>query len=99
MKYTRSVFALLLVIALHSASFAQHIKFSEAERTIIRLQDERRGIDTIARYLDSKDEKVAWRAAIALANIKDSSSRKTLITHLSKETRKDVTDAIAFALG
>src|ERR1700730_13217142 len=99
MKYTRSVFALLLVIALHSASFAQRIKFSQAERTIIRLQDERRGIDTIASYLDSKDEKVAWRAAIALANIKDTNSRSILIKQILKEVRPSVLNAIAFALG
>lgn len=99
MKYTCIVFFLLTLCLLHSTSFAQHIKFSQAERTIIRLQDERRGVDTIARYLDSKDEKVAWRAAIALANIHDTNSRPALISHLAKETRPYVIDGIAFALG
>ncbi len=89
----------LVVLFFHSLSFAQHVKFSEAERTIIRLQDERRGIDTITRYLDSKDEKVAWRTAIALANIHDTNSRHVLIRALGKETRPYVIDGIAFALG
>ncbi len=99
MNHFRNTFIIFLILGLSTLSFAQHIKFSDAERTIIRLQDERRGIDTITRYLDSKEENVAWRAAIALANIADTTTRHTLILHLSKETRQDVIDGIAFALG
>ena len=44
MKYT----LLLFFILLHSAFAFAHVKFSEAERTIIRLQDERRGIDRLS---------------------------------------------------
>src|SRR5436190_9082050 len=99
MKYSQLFFGFLFVTASYAISSAQHIKFSQAERTIIRLQDNRQGIDTIASYLDSKDEKVAWRAAIALANIKDSGSRPVLVSRLLKETRHEVIDGIAFALG
>src|SRR5436190_2277812 len=99
MKYSQLFFGFLFVTASYAISSAQHIKFSQAERTIIRLQDERRGIDTIARYLDSKDEKVAWRAAIALANIHDSTSRAPLIARIIKENRHQVIDALSFALG
>jgi cyclophilin family peptidyl-prolyl cis-trans isomerase/HEAT repeat protein len=98
MKHTCIFFILSVVFLLHSTATA-HIKFTEAERTIIRLQDERRGIDTIEKFLDSKDEKVAWRAAIALANIHDTTSRGSLVAHLAKETRPYVIDGIAFALG
>lgn len=99
MKLTRIILFLFVASLLHSPSSAQHVKFSQAERTIIRLQDERRGIDTIARFLDSKDEKVAWRAAIALANIHDTNSRPVLLSHLAKETCQSVIDGVAFALG
>lgn len=99
MTHIRIKIIFFLLVCFCSSSFAQRIKFSPAERTIIRLQDERRGIDTIASYLDSKDEKVAWRAAVALANIKDSASRPVLINRLSKEMRPLVIDGIAFALG
>ena len=98
MTYIRLQISFFLLLYFCSLVSAQ-VKFSDAERTIIRLQDERRGIDTISRYLDSKDEKIAWRAAIALANIKDSTSVKTLLSHLTKEKRQYVIDAIAFALG
>ena len=90
---------LLFLLCFESVSFAQLIKFTEPERRIIRLQDERQGADSILYYLDSKDEKVAWRAAIALANIKDSSARSGLLKRLMKENRPGVLDAIAFALG
>jgi cyclophilin family peptidyl-prolyl cis-trans isomerase len=98
MKYNRIIFVLFLVCSVHSLLYA-HVKFSEAERTIIRLQDERRGVDTIIKYLASPDEKVAWRAAIALANIGDTTSRTALVKRLAKETRPLVIDGIAFALG
>src|SRR5579872_2562926 len=91
--------ALLLLLLPFAASVSAHVKFSEAERTIIRLQDERRGIDTIAHFLDSKDGKVAWRAAIALANIGDTSSRRALVRQLSKEIRPQAIQGIVFALG
>ena len=99
MKLTRIILFSFAISLLHSSSFAQHITFSPAERTIIRLQDNRRGIDTIASYLESKEVKAAWRAAIALANIKDSTSRPVLLNRLTKETRPLVIDGIAFALG
>lgn len=99
MKYTRPFFLSLFVFSFVSLSFAQHLKFSAAERTIIRLQDDRHGIDTIASYLDSKDEKAAWRAAVALANIHDTASRPALIRQFKKEKRQYVSDALAFALG
>ncbi|MDP4231606.1 MAG: HEAT repeat domain-containing protein, partial [Bacteroidota bacterium] len=99
MKYFLILLSLAFVLSHSSDAFAQRIRFSEEERTIIRLQDDRHGIDTIARYLDSKNEKVAWRAAIALANIRDTSARSDLVNQLAKERRPSVFAAIAFALG
>ncbi|MEI8135124.1 MAG: peptidylprolyl isomerase [bacterium] len=91
---------LLLPILLVMPSVSRsHVKFSDAERMIIRLQDERRGIETIAKFLDAKEEKVAWRAAVALANIGDTNSRVPLIARLNREARPYVIDGIAFALG
>ncbi len=79
--------------------FAQGVKFSKEEKTIIELQDKRTDIDEIAKYLSSPNEKVAWRAAVALGNIGDSTARPILIKRLAAEKRELISDAITFALG
>ncbi len=78
---------------------AQGVKFSKEEKTIIELQDKRTGIDEIAKYLSSPNEKIAWRAAVALGNIGDTTARPILIKRLPAEKRELVSDAIVFSLG
>ncbi|MEP7233969.1 MAG: HEAT repeat domain-containing protein, partial [Ignavibacteriota bacterium] len=99
MMHIRITIVVTLLLSLASKSTAQKTLFDESERTIIRLQDDRRGVDTIVQYLSSPKAKVAWRAAIALANIKDTTTRKPLIAHLKKENPPSVSEAIEFALG
>jgi cyclophilin family peptidyl-prolyl cis-trans isomerase/HEAT repeat protein len=76
-----------------------YVHFSPEEKKIIELQDKRTGVDEIATYLSSSNEKVAWRAAIALGNIADTTARPFLRKALEKENRKYVIDGIAYALG
>jgi cyclophilin family peptidyl-prolyl cis-trans isomerase/HEAT repeat protein len=98
MRYSPIIFFILCALSLQTTSFA-HVKFGADERTIIRLQDERRGIDTIEHFLNSKEEKVTWRAAIALANIADTSARSALIHQLNQDIRPKALEGIEFALG
>ena len=99
MKVFIHVVILLLLIMLPIGAYTQSVHFSADERTIIELQDRRTGTDEIAKYLASPQAKTAWRAAVALANIGDSTSRAPLLKQLKKEKRPYVNDAIAFALG
>ncbi|HET6512138.1 MAG TPA: HEAT repeat domain-containing protein, partial [Candidatus Kapabacteria bacterium] len=80
-------------------TFAQGVKFSPIERKLIEWTDAREHTDSIVSYLRHSDEKIAWRAAIGLANIQDSLTRPPLIKALREEKRESIQDAIAFALG
>ncbi len=94
-----AVLCSLLVLFFHAESFAGKVKFSALERKLIIMADERRNADSLAMFLADKDANVAYRAAIGIANIEDTSVRPQLIARLAKEGRPNVLDAIAFALG
>ncbi len=99
MRSVRAISFLLALLVVSHSLFAQKVRFNTEERRVIELTDSRTGQTEIAGFLSSKNEKVAWRAAIGLANIADSNSRPVLLEHLSSESRPYVRDAIAFALG
>ena len=75
------------------------VHFSADERRIITITDERRDADSLLPYLASPTIKVAWRAAIGIGNIGDTSIRPALLTYFLSEQRDSVADAEAFALG
>ena len=75
------------------------VKFSADERRIITITDERRDADSLLPYLTSSTIKVAWRAAIGIGNIGDTSIRSALLKYFLAEHRDSVADAEAFALG
>lgn len=93
--------SILLFVALAlsvSSATAQH-HYSDAERRIISLVDEERGTDSVAMYLHDRNPDVAWRAAIGLANLRDTTIRPKLIQAFLAEHRDTVSDAEAFTLG
>jgi peptidylprolyl isomerase len=94
----RSSLVVLVLLALGSALSAK-VKFSPLERRLIQMTDERRNADSLAMFLASNDEKVAWRAAWGIANIGDTTVRPQIIARLGKETRPTIVDVIAWALG
>ncbi len=72
---------------------------SNAEKEILRLQDQRSLVDgTIVSFLSHQDEAVRYRAALALASIQDTSTIKPLLP-LLKDNSSRVRSAAAFALG
>lgn len=99
MTVTTRIVLIFTLLFLADTLFAQGAKFNADEKKIIELADRRTGIDEIVKYLKSPNEHTASRAAIALANIGDTSTRGALIARIAKETRPVVTDAFAFALG
>lgn len=91
-----SLGVLALVVA---GGLCAKVKFSPLERRLIQITDERRNADSLAMYLSSNDEAIAWRAAWGIANIGDTSVRPQLIARLAKETRPAIIDAVAWSLG
>lgn len=80
-----------------TTAFAQ--KLSDAEREILTLQDQRSlGAGKLVGYLSNPDEHLRFRAAIALANLQDSSTVQLLLPLLHDASAK-VRSATAFALG
>jgi cyclophilin family peptidyl-prolyl cis-trans isomerase/HEAT repeat protein len=99
MKYALILCSLLVLLASDITAARAQLKFSSEERRIITLTDERRNADSLIAYLSSPEIKVAWRAAIGIGNIGDTTVRSALLEHLLIETRDSVADAEAFALG
>ena len=88
---------IILVVSSYSLQYAQPI--SPSEREILQLQDQRSlGNGKLISYLKDQNVQVRYRAAIALANLQDSSTVKELTISL-KDSDKDVRAASAFALG
>ena len=81
------------------SAISAQVHFSPDERRIITITDERRDADSLLPYLTSPTIKVAWRAAIGIANIGDTSIRPALLQYFLSELRDSVSDAEAFALG
>ena len=98
MKYALILCSLLLSLINTSALYAQ-VHFNAAERQIITLTDERRNADSLIAFLSSPNIKVAWRAAIGIGNIGDTTVRSALLGCFLAEKRDTVADAEAFALG
>src|ERR1051325_7892011 len=96
---TQRISLAALALLLFVAQAPAQVHFSKEERRIITLTDERRGVDTIASYLNSSNTRVAWRAAIGLANIGDTTVREKLLHDYEAESRDSVRDAEAFAIG
>ena len=94
MKYVIAIF-----LALISSSLRAQVHFNEDERRIITITDERRDADSLVQYLTSSNARVAWRAAMGLANIGDTTVRAALISRMREEKRDTVADAEAFAIG
>lgn len=93
---------LLLAIVLlfcDSNTLAQQIRFSPIERKLIEWTDTREHADSLLAYVRHPDEKIAWRAAVGLANLQDTLTRPQIITALREDRRERVQDALAFALG
>lgn len=95
---SRILFFVLSIASIATVASSQ-VHFGKEERRIITLADERRAADTIASYLTSPNTRVAWRAAIGLANIGDTTTREVLRHAYENEKRDSVRDAEAFALG
>jgi cyclophilin family peptidyl-prolyl cis-trans isomerase/HEAT repeat protein len=72
---------------------------STEEREILMLQDQRSlGMGKLVSYLTHEQERLRYRAAIALANLQDTSTVRPLVQALSDEAPQ-VRAAAAFALG
>ena len=98
-KFISALSLCFIALICVSSSYAQKIKFNATERKLITIIDERRNADSLAMYLADKNTDIAYRAAIGIANLEDTSVRPQLIARLAKETRPQVIDAIALALG
>ncbi|MGH2568170.1 MAG: HEAT repeat domain-containing protein, partial [Bacteroidota bacterium] len=93
MKKTLVVFVLLTV----SSAFGQQL--SKEEKEILILQDQRSLADgKLVAYLLHPDDNLRYRAAIALANIQDTSTVASLLP-LLRDATPSVRAAAAFALG
>lgn len=100
MTFQRIFFAVVCTLLLSvSSAYSQQITFSPLERKVIEWTDARESPDSLIAYLRHSDEKVAWRAAIGLANLQDTNTREAIIRALREENRSSVQDAMAFALG
>jgi cyclophilin family peptidyl-prolyl cis-trans isomerase/HEAT repeat protein len=103
--FSRGWLSLLLLCAIIGTASARvlvggtPVKFSTDERRIITITDERRDPDSLLPYLTSNSIRVAWRAAIGIGNIGDTSIRPALLKYFLAEHRDSVADAEAFALG
>jgi|GEM_PF-2209578 len=97
MKYTLS--SLLVVLFLSSVSVRAQVTFNRDERRIITITDERRDADSLLPYLTNTSARTAWRAAIGIGNIGDTTVRAALLNYFLAEQRDSVADAEAFALG
>lgn len=91
------VLALASTVGITTARGQHH--YSDAERRIITLVDEGRAADSVAMFLRDRNPDVAWRAAVGLANLRDTTVRSALIAAVRSEKRDTVRDAAAFALG
>jgi cyclophilin family peptidyl-prolyl cis-trans isomerase/HEAT repeat protein len=99
LRFTFFAIVALLSLAITIDASAQSVKFSPLERKLITWTDTRDGADSLVAYLRHKDEQIAWRAAIGLANIQDTTKREAIIQAMREERRDNVTDAMCFALG
>jgi cyclophilin family peptidyl-prolyl cis-trans isomerase/HEAT repeat protein len=87
----------VLILFFYSLQYSQPI--SRPEREILQLQDQRvSGDGTLVRYLKDQSARLRYRAALALANLQDSSTVPALAASL-KDTATDVREASALALG
>ena len=88
---------IILVIGFYSLHDAKPI--SPKERDILQLQDQRSlGGGKLVSYLKDQDVRLRYRAAIALANLQDSTTVEALAMSL-KDTAQEVRAAAALALG
>ena len=88
---------IILAVCNYSLQYAQPI--SPGEREILQLQDQRSlGNGKLVSYLKDQDGQLRYRAAIALANLQDSSTVGELAISM-KNSNKDVRAASALALG
>ena len=97
MKYTLS--SLLVLLTLSSVSARAQVTFNRDERRIITITDERRDADSLLPYLTNANTRTAWRAAIGIGNIGDTTIRRALLKAFLSERRDSVAGAEAFALG
>ena len=88
---------IILVLYFYSLQYAQPI--SSNERQILQLQDQRSlGDGKLVSYLKDQNAKLRYLAAIALANLQDSSTVEALAGSL-KDNDRNVRAASALALG
>jgi len=93
----RIILCLALIVYLYSVQFAQSL--SHEEREILQLQDQRSlGDGRLVFYLRDGNERLRYRAAIALANIQDPVTIEALTISMKDPSNK-VRAAAAFALG
>jgi cyclophilin family peptidyl-prolyl cis-trans isomerase/HEAT repeat protein len=98
-EYTvvKKLVLIILVACLFSVQYAQPI--SPHEREILQLQDQRSlGNGKLVSSLKNQNGRLRYRAAIALANLQDSSTVEALTMSL-QDSDKDVRAASALALG
>jgi cyclophilin family peptidyl-prolyl cis-trans isomerase len=98
-RYFALVLLAISFVYCGSSTFAQGVRFNPIERKLIEWTDARAHTDSIISYLRHSDEKIAWRAAIGLANIQDTLTRPAIIKALREEKREAIQDALSFALG
>lgn len=86
---------LIMIVSIYSIQYAQ--TFSLKEREILQLQDQRSlGEGKLIDFLKGKNVRLRYRAAIALANIQDTSTIGALAMTM-KDRNKEVRRAAAFA--
>jgi cyclophilin family peptidyl-prolyl cis-trans isomerase len=93
----KKIFCFALIVCVYSVHYAQPI--STEEREVLQLQDQRSlGDGKLVSYLRNGNEKLRYRAAIALANIQNPATIEALIISMGDSSSK-VRAAVAFALG
>ncbi len=93
----KTIVLIILVICSCSLQYAQPV--SPGEREILQLQDQRSlGNGKLISFLKNQNVQLRYRAAIALANLQDSSTVEPLAISL-KDNDKNVRAASALALG
>ncbi len=100
LKFFSLLFLVTLIRVPAQAQTPEHPPlFNADERRIITITDERRNAARLLPYLASTNVRTAWRAAIGMGNIGDTSVRVKLLAAFLHEQRDSVADAEAFALG
>ncbi|HEV8187395.1 MAG TPA: HEAT repeat domain-containing protein, partial [Pyrinomonadaceae bacterium] len=96
----KTIYALLICLALSSATFAQHRPIPAPTLLLItKAEDERRWDDDLRKLFSSPNPSIRTRAALAAGRIGNEDSISALIDLLEKDRELFVRSMAAFAIG